>query len=336
MTALYSLIRELIDIPSVTGDELVIAQFLEGELVRRGFTVRLQEVEPERFNVFAHSVESVGVVLCTHLDTVAPFTASSEDADFVYGRGACDAKGVLATMVLAAEQLHNDGVHGIGLLFVVGEEVDSAGARKANELGINPRYVIVGEPTENQLASGHKGGFEFLLRAEGIAAHSAYPEHGDSAIDRLLTALDRIRQADWGESPLLGSATVNIGTVSGGVAGNVIAPHAESRVFVRLVGPVAEARATIDGIVNRETRLSYEVTTESEAVECETIEGLDATPVAFGSDIPALTAFGKPLLLGPGSIHDAHTDGEKIAKQQALEAVDLYYRIARHFLEIPA
>ena len=336
MTPLFSLIRELIDIPSVTGDELAIAQFLEGELAKRRFTVRLQEVEPERFNVVAHFADSVEVVLCTHLDTVAPFIASSEDADFIYGRGACDAKGVLATMVAAAEQLHSDSVHGVGLLFVVGEEVDSAGARHANELRINSRYVIVGEPTENQLASGHKGALEFLLRAEGIAAHSAYPEHGDSAIDRLLTALDRIRQANWGQNPRLGSATVNIGTVSGGVAGNVLAPQAEARVFVRLVGPVAEARAALDGIVNGDARLSYEVTTESETVECETIEGFDAKPVAFGSDIPALTAFGKPLLLGPGSIHDAHTDGEKIAKQQALEAVDLYYRIARHLLETPA
>ncbi len=336
MTPLFSLIRELIDIPSVTGDELAIAQFLEGELSQRGFTVRLQEVEPGRFNVVAHSAEPVEVILCTHLDTVAPFIASSEDADFIYGRGACDAKGVLATMVEAAERLHNDGVHGMGLLFVVGEEVDSAGARHANELGIHSRYVIVGEPTENQLASGHKGALEFLLRAEGIAAHSAYPEHGDSAIDRLLTALDQIRQANWGHHAQLGSATVNIGTVAGGVAGNVMAPQAEARVFVRLVGPVAAARATLDGIVNGDARLSYEVTTESEPVECETIEGLDATPVAFGSDIPALTALGKPLLLGPGSIHDAHTDGEKIAKQQALEAVDLYYRVARHFLETPA
>ncbi len=283
----------------------------------------------------AHSAESLDVILCTHLDTVAPFIASSEDADFIYGRGACDAKGVLATMVAAAEQLYSDGVPGMGLLFVVGEEVDSAGARHANELGITSRYVIVGEPTENQLASGHKGALEFLLRAEGTAAHSAYPEHGDSAIDRLLTALDQIRQANWGQNPRLGRATVNIGTISGGVAGNVMAPQAEARVFVRLVGPVAAARAALDEIVNGDARLAYEVTTESEPVECETVEGLDATPVAFGSDIPALTAFGKPLLLGPGSIHDAHTDGEKIAKQQALEAVDLYCRIARHFLETP-
>ena len=335
MTPLFSLIRELIDIPSVTGDELAIARFLEGALSQRGFTVRLQEVEPSRFNVVAHSAESLDVILCTHLDTVAPFIASSEDADFIYGRGACDAKGVLATMVAAAEQLYSDGVPGVGLLFVVGEEVDSAGARHANELGISSRYVIVGEPTENQLASGHKGALEFLLRAEGIASHSAYPEHGDSAINRLLTALDQIRQANWGQNPRLGRSTVNIGTISGGVAGNVMAPQAEACVFVRLVGPVAAARAALDGIVNGDARLSYEVTTESEPVECETIEGLDATPVAFGSDIPALTAFGKPLLLGPGSIHDAHTDGEKIAKQQALEAVDLYCRIARHFLETP-
>ncbi len=336
MTSLFSLIRELIDIPSVTGDELAVAQFLERRLAERGFAVRLQEVEPGRFNLFAHISDPVVLVLCTHLDTVGPFISSSEDAEFIYGRGACDAKGVLATMVTAAVRLHEDGVRGVGLLFVVGEEVDSVGARHANELGINSRHIIVGEPTENQLASGHKGTFEFLLRAEGVAAHSAYPERGDSAIDRLLTALNEIRAVDWGQSPLHGSATVNIGTVSGGVAGNVVAPHAEARIFVRLVGPVADARAVLDGFVHRNTRLTYEVTTESEAVKCETIEGFEASPVAFGSDIPSLTAFGKPLLLGPGSIHDAHTDGERIAKQQALEAVELYYHVAKHLLETSA
>ena len=336
MTQLFSFIRELIDIRSETGEELFVAKFLEKRLAERGFRVLLQPVEPGRFNLFALISDFVELTLCTHLDTVEPFIASSEDAEFIYGRGACDAKGALAAMVTAAEQLHKDGVRGVGLLFVVGEEVDSVGARRANELGIQSRYVIVGEPTENRLASGHKGAFEFLLRAEGVAAHSAYPEHGDSAIDRLLTALNEIRAVDWGQSPLLGSATVNIGTVSGGVAGNVVAPHAEARVFVRLVGPVADARAVLDGFVHRDTRLTYEVTTESEAVECETIEGFESSPVAFGSDIPSLTNFGKPLLLGPGSIHDAHTDGEKIAKQQALEAVELYYRVAKHLLETSA
>lgn len=336
MTSLFSFIRELIDIRSETGQEVFIAKFLERRLKERGFKVALQPVEPGRFNLFALISDFVELTLCTHLDTVKPFIASSEDAEFIYGRGACDAKGGLAAMVTAAERLHEDGVGGVGLLFVVGEEVDSVGARHANKLGIQSRHIIVGEPTENRLASGHKGAFEFLLRAEGVAAHSAYPENGDSAIDRLLTALNEIRNVDWGRSPLLGGATVNIGTVSGGVAGNVVAPHAEARVFVRLVGPAADARVALDRVVRTDTRLTYEVITESEAVQCETIEGFEAAPVAFGSDIPSLTNFGKPLLLGPGSIHDAHTDGEKIAKHQALEAVDLYYRIARHLLETPA
>jgi acetylornithine deacetylase len=334
VTPLFPLARALIDIPSVTGNEGALAHFLDKELTARGFAVRLQEAGPERFNVFADHGEPVGVVLCTHLDTVAPFIPSSEDEECIYGRGACDAKGILAAMVTAAEGLSPGEARQVGLLFVVGEEVDSIGARKANELGVDSRYIIVGEPTENRLASGHKGALEFVIRARGTAAHSAYPDQGDSAIDGLLHALEGIRQADWGRDAPLGDATVNVGTVAGGVAGNVVPPTAEARVFVRLVGSSAQAEETLDRIVAEDPRLTYEITIRSEPVTCITLDGFEARPVAFGSDIPALTTFGKPLMVGPGSIHDAHSDGERIEKRQLSEGVRLYRKLVRKLLEV--
>ncbi len=272
------------------------------------------------------------VVFCTHLDTVPPFYPSSEDEDHVYGRGSCDAKGVLAAMVFAAGALREQGVSDLGLLFVVGEEEDSVGALAANRLESRSRYVVVGEPTENRLASGHKGGLKFRLRAKGRAAHSAYPHLGDSAIERLLDALAEIRSSDWGRSDLLGPATVNIGTVSGGLASNVIAPDAEATVFIRVVGRADEVGAMLEGILARHPATSYELISRSDAVFCETRPGYEIAPVAFGTDIKSLKTFGKPLLIGPGSIHDAHTSKEKIGKREAEGAVSYYQRLALELL----
>jgi acetylornithine deacetylase len=334
MKSLFSLTRALIDIPSVTGEEGKLARYLAEELPARGFAVHLQEVAPDRFNVFAHHGEPVIVVLCTHLDTVPPHIPSSEDRDHIYGRGACDAKGILAAMVTAAEMLPPHEADKVGLLFVAGEEVDSVGARRANELSVGSRHIIVGEPTENRLASGHKGALEFVIRAEGTAAHSAYPHRGDSAVLRLLEALEPIRHADWGRDTTLGDATVNIGTLAGGVAGNVVPPTAEARVFVRLVEPSIHALRTLDGIVAGDPLLTYEIVTRSEPVRCFLPVGAEASPMAFGSDIPALTTFGEPLMLGPGSIHDAHTEGEKVEKRQLTEGVRLYLDLVGKLLEV--
>jgi len=335
LTPLFALARALIDIPSVTGDEGPLARHLERELTARGFSVRLQEVAPDRFNVFATHGKAVSIVLCTHLDTVAPYIRSSEDENHIYGRGACDAKGILAAMVTAVQELAPEEAERVGLLFVVGEEVDSAGARRANNLAVGSRYIIVGEPTENRLASGHKGALEFVIRAGGRAAHSAYPHRGDSAIDRLLLALDRIRHADWGRDSPLGDATVNVGTLAGGIAGNVVPPTAEARVFLRLVGPSVQAVHTLDRIVGPDPQLTYEIVTRSEPVKCYCPDGIEADPVAFGSDIPALSSFGEPLLVGPGSIHDAHSDGEKVEKRQLTEGVRLYRDLVQRLLDAP-
>ncbi|HSF15342.1 MAG TPA: M20/M25/M40 family metallo-hydrolase [Vicinamibacteria bacterium] len=333
MSELVRYIRQLVDIPSVSGDEGQLARKLERDLSARGFEVELQEVAPERFNVYARDpAVPPKIIFCTHMDTVPPFFASSEDEEYIYGRGSCDAKGILAAMVFAVSRMRQEGRGEVGLLFVVGEEVDSAGARAANALPVETSYVVVGEPTENRMASGHKGGFKFRLTVEGKACHSAYPHLGDSAIDRLIDLLLEIRRADWGRSDRLGEATVNVGTISGGLAANVLAPEAGADVFVRVVGRASEVQAKLDTILRGHRGARYEVVSSSDAVTCETRPGFDVAPVAFGTDIPSLEAFGKPLLLGPGSIHDAHTSKERIGKEEAEDAVEYYQRLALELL----
>ena len=333
MMELNSYIRRLVDIPSVSGSEAEVAHFLEKDLASRGFSVRLQKVEADRFNVYAvNDGMSPRLIFNTHIDTVPPFYQSFEDDDYIYGRGSCDAKGILACMVLATMALRDEGIREIGMLFVVGEEVDSAGALVANEDDWKSEHVVVGEPTENRMASGHKGGLKFRLRASGKAAHSAYPQLGESAIAYLLDGLTDIRAEEWGQSDLLGQATVNVGTIQGGLAANVFAPEAESDVFIRVVGKVDAVTEKLDKILTRHSKLSYEVIASADAVTCKTVDGFDVAPVSFGTDIPALTNLGKPLLLGPGSIHDAHTNAEKIGKEEAKDAVKYYQRLAKQLL----
>jgi acetylornithine deacetylase len=330
---LVPFIRRLVDVPSVSGEERELALFLERDLRERGYAVTLQDVVDGRLNVYATSPGTLPrVVFCTHLDTVPPFYASSEDSEYVYGRGACDAKGILAAMVVACDALRERGVDDVGLLFVVGEETDSIGALKANELESRAAFVVVGEPTENKMANGHKGGLKFRLVASGKAAHSAYPHLGESAIDRLLDALAEIRTEDWGRSESLGEATVNVGTLSGGLASNVLAPEAASDVFIRVVGRVAEVQEKLESILARHPAIRCEVVSASDAVRCVTRPGYEIAPVAFGTDVKSLRSFGKPLLLGPGSIHDAHTSREKIGKREAEEAVSYYQRLALELL----
>lgn len=345
---LFAYIRQLVDIPSVSGEEAAVARFLHADLTAKGFAVTLQDVAPERMNVLAvNEGASPEVMFCTHIDTVPPFYESAEDDDYIYGRGSCDAKGIAATMVAAAMALRDGGARGVGLLFVVGEEVDSAGAIVANdlvqdrlvsgpvpgEIASTVRYVIVGEPTENRMATGHKGAFKFRLTARGKAAHSAYPQLGESAIEFLLDALADIRAEDWGTSDVLGEATINVGTIHGGLAANVFAPDAESDGFIRVVGEASDVRAKVDAIIDRHPKVSYEIISQFDAVFCETVPGFETAPVSFGTDIPALRAFGKPLLLGPGSIHDAHTDSEKLGKGEAVDAVEYYQRLAKQLLD---
>ena len=320
---LIALTRALIDIESVTGNERAVGDFLFEYLSRLGPVERMP-VEGDRFNLFASWGEPA-VVLSTHIDTVPPFFPSSEDEDFVHGRGACDTKGILASMIKAVEALLADGAGNFGMLLVVGEETDSLGAQVANRQPRGSRYLINGEPTENRLALGSKGAYYLRIEAEGRMAHSAYPELGESAIDRLLEALATLRAVPLPSDPVLGETTLNLGTISGGRASNVIADRAQAEVLIRTVGDTAELRRTI-----REALAGLEVTErETRAMRLGSLPGFETTVVKYTTDIPRLGAWGEPFLLGPGSIHLAHTPAERVPKRELEEAVRLYAEMVR-------
>jgi acetylornithine deacetylase len=317
----FELTRKLISIPSISGDEKTVADFLADYLSSAGFEVELQEAEDNRPNVYARKGEP-DVVLSSHTDTVPPYVEFNEDDDFIYGRGACDTKGIIAAMLKAGDALLEAGVADFGLLFVVGEEAGSIGARQANKIPNRSRYLINGEPTESKLALGSKGALRAILRSSGRAAHSAYPEKGESAIDKLLDVLADLRQADWPQDETLGATTMNIGMINGGVAANVIPPDAEAELMFRVVTNNESLKRIIESVAG--SRVAVEYTFACDPVFTETIDGFDTTVVAFSTDIPALTNWGKPLLFGPGSILDAHTPGERISKAEVIAAIEIY------------
>ncbi len=331
------LTRRLVDIESLTYNEAAVGAYLEALLHERGFAVERTAVpQPpnsrytgERFNVYAGGRETPDVVLSTHMDTVPPFIPSREDDLFLYGRGSCDAKGIIAAQIAAAERLREAGV-AVGLLFVVGEERDSAGARVANLHPKGSRFLINGEPTDNRLALASKGALRAEIVAHGTMAHSAYPELGESAVHKLVEALDRLLDVKLPTVEGVGPSTLNIGVIEGGRAPNVIADAASAQVLVRLVGPSQETRAAIEQAVAGLAEVAF--TLEIPFIRMRRMEGMETMVAAFTTDIPALTNWGEPLLLGPGSIHVAHTPFEKIAKQELLEAVDLYYEVARRLV----
>jgi acetylornithine deacetylase len=324
------LTRELLAIPSPTGHEQAVTAWLADRLSRLGWNVTRQLVADGRENIYARRGPPT-VVLSTHLDTVPPDLLVHEDADALYGRGACDAKGIAAAMVAAAEALLAAGETRIALLFVVGEEEGSDGARAAAALEPRGRFIINGEPTENRLVTAQKGALRVNLVATGRAAHSGYPELGDSAIEHLLDALARVRAIPWPEHPLLGPSTLNIGTITAGAAPNVIAPNARAELLLRLVGPSAPMLAAITEAVG--PRVIVERVHEIPAVEAPALAGWPSTAVAFASDLPFLTGpWGIGYQLGPGSIHVAHTDREMIRKADLREGAECYRRLAKELL----
>lgn len=331
----FQLTRELIDIPSVTPEEERVGIYLFDYLTRlcARFDGRVEksEVEPERYNVFA-SFGEPAVTLSTHMDTVPPFIASREDEEFIWGRGACDTKGIIASMLIAAERLLEQGVRNLGLLFVVGEERNSAGAYHAAAHPRGSKFIINGEPTENHLALGSKGALRYEIVARGRMAHSAYPELGESAIDKLLDALQAIRAISLPVDPVLGPSTLNIGTISGGRAPNVIADEARAEIFIRLVGDSAATRELVEKAVAGKADAGFVL--EIPALRLAAVEGLPTTVVAYTTDIPAFNgAWGQPLLLGPGTIHVAHTLDERVPKKQLLHAIGIYQTMIRQLLE---
>jgi acetylornithine deacetylase len=326
---LFELTRKLIDIESVTGREKAAGLFLETYLISRGFSVKLQEIQPDRFNVMAF-LGKPRAILSTHMDTVPPFIPSSEDEDHIHGRGACDAKGSIAAQVKAVEQLHQEGIEDAGLLFVVGEERESEGARMANHLDLGSEFLINGEPTENKLVLATKGSMRMEISAQGRAAHSAYPHMGESAIEKLLDVLADLRRLPLPRHPLLGETNFNIGLISGGSAINVVPDEARAHIMFRIVENPAALKAQIQNIV--QGRAAAHIITEVPPVLLNSAEGFDTTVVSFTTDVPLLARLGKPYLLGPGSILDAHTENEKISKRALTEAVELYVRLVKTLL----
>ncbi len=329
---LFALTRKLIDIESITGNETAVGEALAGELQQLGYNVERMPVEGARFNIWATSpgTPNPAVVLSTHMDVVPPFIPSSETEDRIYGRGSCDAKGIIAAQIGTAEKLKTNGIH-VGLLFLVGEERDSQGAQVANQQPRGAKFLINGEPTENKLALASKGTLRVEVVAEGKMAHSAYPELGESAIEKLLDAMERVRKIELPVNPKAGPCTMNIGLIEGGRAPNVIPDHAVAHLLYRLVGPSDDLRRTISEAVAGRAQAHFPL--EIPYMEMATVPGVETMIAAFTTDIPALTNWGRPVLIGPGSIHVAHTEGEYIEKKQLLDAVELYATIARGLLE---
>ena len=329
----FELTRALVDIDSVTPNEeavgIFLADYLSKIAARTGGRVERIEVEPRRYNVLA-TWDAPVVTLSTHIDTVPPFFPSREDDDFIWGRGSCDTKGIIASMIFALEALLAQGERRVAILLVVGEERNSAGALAAAKDSRGSKYVINGEPTESKLALGSKGALRFEVIAKGRMAHSAYPQLGESAIEKLLDALERIRKIPLPTDPILGPSTLNIGTIQGGRAPNVIPDHARAEVFIRLVDDGnSTAKALIEAAGKAEAREVLRIP----AVHMGALPGLETSVVAFTTDIPAFNgAWGTPYLFGPGSIHVAHTDEERIAKREILAAIDTYQHIVRQLL----
>ncbi|MGA2113524.1 MAG: M20/M25/M40 family metallo-hydrolase [Bryobacteraceae bacterium] len=328
----FELTRALVDIESITQNEERVGQYLYDYLAplaaRYGGKIERIEVEPRRYNVFAGWGEPPAVTLSTHMDTVPPFFGSSEDETYIYGRAACDTKGIIAAMIHAVEGLLAEGERGFGLLFVVGEERNSAGAYHAAGTPRGSRYIVNGEPTENKLALGSKGVLRYEVAAAGKMAHSAYPELGESAIDKLLDALERIRRVRLPVDPLLGPSTLNIGTISGGRAPNVIADEARAEILIRLVGDSTATKQALEEAVEGLAELREVL--EIPAALLNPLDGIATTVVAFTTDIPAFAgAWGEAFLIGPGSIHVAHTLEERVEKAQLAEAVGIYQRMIR-------
>ncbi len=335
---LFARTRELIDLDSTTGREARVGELLFARLAEikpAGELVKIP-VDAARFNLFARWGDPQ-VVLSTHMDCVPPFFPSEESDDEIRGRGACDAKGILAAMIAAIEALLAAGRRGFGLLIVVAEETDSIGADIANRWvqtkDLRPLYLINGEPTENQLALGSKGTLFYRLEAEGKAAHSAYPELGISAIDALLAAIDRMRSVALPADPILGETTINIGKIEGGRAANVIADRASAEILVRTVGPTETLRQDLETAFTAGGGVGITRKSETPAVRLGSLPGFPTTVVKFTTDIPRLSAWGQPFLLGPGTIHVAHTPDERFAKADLVAAVELYRKLVLSLLD---
>jgi len=331
MSEVVDLAIKMIDIQSTTGDELAMADFLDTYMSAKGWKVTRQTYAPGRDNVYISQNDAKpDLILNSHIDTVPPHFAHSRDESFIYGRGACDTKSLIAAQLLAAQKLKAEGYANIALLYVVGEEVDHCGMLKANELGLDPRFIIVGEPTESKLVRRQKGLVKVRLITKGKAAHSGYPETGVSAVEPLLDALEKLRKVQWPEDDMLGQTTMNIGVLGGGKAANIVPEDAFAEVMIRVVTNekdiLDQVRETVGNLAE------IRMIASNDPCELTTLEGYETIVVSFNTDIPYFKFTGKALLWGAGSIKDAHTSGEKIGIKDLEAAVDIYADLARKCL----
>ena len=329
---LFELTKHLMSIPSVSGEEEAVGFWLRNHLESLGWTVELQEVAAGQSNVIAYLIETPRVWLSTHMDTVPPFIAPTEDDEKIYGRGSCDAKGIIAAQITAAELLREQGIEDIGLLYTVEEERASTGAKVANDhpLAAKCEYLINGEPTDNELAIGSKGAFRAKIKTTGRAAHSAYPEQGESAIEKLLDILEDVRHTKLPNDEFFGETTVNLATLDGGIALNVIPPNAECGMLIRLTTPMEPIRDALESLIR--DRGELEIMSYSLPVKMLAVDGFQQKVVRFTTDIPHLPNWGQPLLLGPGSILVAHTKDEFVLKKDLEIAVGLYVDLVKKLL----
>lgn len=320
------LTARMMEIDSTSGREGAVVDWLENYLAGADWRVRRIPVTAGRDDLLATSADNPRVTLSTHVDTVPPFIPPRLDGERLWGRGACDAKGIAASMILAADQLRAKEVP-VALLFVVGEEVSHDGAEAANHVRTTSKILINGEPTKSTLAVGTKGAMRFTLRTRGEAAHSAYPHLGRSAITDLVRLLREIEDLDLPRDPELGETTINIGLISGGIADNVMAPDAEARLMARLVTDPDRFVDLLRRWVGDRAELEIGITVA--LARLGTLPGFPTSVAAYATDIPKLTNWGKPYLFGPGSIHHAHRDDEHVAVAELRAAVDSYVRIAQ-------
>ena len=327
-----ALTRSLVDIDSTTGRESEVASWLSRFLRERGYHVTEQPLAGGRFNVYANLGTPPQVVFSTHVDCVPPHFPSRVEGGLLFGRGSCDAKGILAAQVAAVDALRASGETRVALLFVAGEERGSDGARVANDHAPDGvRFLINGEPTDNRLGAATRGILRVRLHASGRAAHSSFPELGDSAIDKLLDALMVIRGVGLPDDPTLGRTHYTVGLIEGGVAPNVVSPHASAELVFRTVGDGARVREllkVVEGLVTIEHVLDIA------AVRLQTLPGFETAMFPYTTDIPLLTRWGVPLLVGPGSIHVAHTEAEHVSIDELHQAVDLYRSLGAKLLQM--
>ena len=327
---MLALFENLLNIKSPTGSEEDLGEYLFGVLQQYGFQVKKQYVDEKRFNVFATTEQRPRILFSTHMDTVLPDVPLEYEGTLIKGRGACDAKGSMFSMLMAAELLLQENITEFGMLFVVGEEMDSDGAKKAAELKLDSEYVIIGEPTQNKLAIGQKGTIVFRITADGKAGHSAYPEQGVSAIHSLVPYLSRLLILDLGEDDYFGKSTINIGQISGGTGPNVISGHAEAEGIIRVAGSLQHIKEKIEVCDVR--GVHFEILSECEALKLVDLAGFDSTIVSFGSDASYLKPLGQVLMIGPGSVEFAHSKNEQITFNELAEATELYVKIAKNLL----